>query len=428
MIQIKSVAVLFILTTLSLEAQDPTPTPSTGPSEVPSGFEALPTLNASQILQPQFLAGANFTVQNDVPTYSGSNRYTINSDYGVFLAGSNVMLMRRLAEINGIASLKALQQTDQFVQAAAQAATVPIHVAKDLVTQPVETISSIPRGVWGFLNQAGEAVKEAAQGVQSGEGQGNLIQNASGFSAVKRGIALRLGVDPYCQNAFFQQELNKVAWPVFLGKFAVSAGFAAISGGVGTALSAANITNTLQESLRDKSPTDLRLMNEKMLMQDMGISQGAADAFLNNTAISPMTQTVIVSALAQLGNIPGQGEFIKRAAASEGELQALGFQQSVQMMANLDATSPVATISQLEGLTVCQTNDGTIVVPVQWDYLAWTPDTANFINALKTQKFPSPATGFTIMINGTASPLATQSLADLKVNLVTLALPGPLQP
>jgi hypothetical protein len=48
-------------------------------------------------------------VRNPVPTYSGSNRCTIDSDFGVFEADGNQMLMRRVAEINAIAKLQAMQ-------------------------------------------------------------------------------------------------------------------------------------------------------------------------------------------------------------------------------------------------------------------------------------------------------------------------------
>jgi hypothetical protein len=57
----------------------------------PSSTRPLPTLNASVILQPQYFQGPNFTVRNPVPTYSGSNNYTINSTpvsgYSVIVTG-----------------------------------------------------------------------------------------------------------------------------------------------------------------------------------------------------------------------------------------------------------------------------------------------------------------------------------------------------
>ncbi|HEY5769347.1 MAG TPA: hypothetical protein VIS71_05820 [Terrimicrobium sp.] len=416
--------ILLACTALAGSASLYAQTPSA--STTPEAFESLPTLDASVILQPQYLAGPNFTVQNPVPTYSGSNQYTIDSDYGVFTADGNAMLMRRVAEIQGIAALQAMSQTSEFTQAAAQAAAAPLNVAQDLVTNPLPTIASVPRGILGFLNQAGQAVKNVAEGNQTGLGQGQLVENVSGFAKTKRDLAIKLGVDPYCNNEVFQRELNKVAWPAFLGKFAVGLGIGAISGGAGAALSGLNWTATLRDSLRDKSPGELRLMNLGMLTNNMGIAPDAANAFLNNNAISPTTQTLIVAALAQLGNIPGQGKFILQAANSQDEHDALAFQQSVQIMANLNNTAPIARITHLNGLTVCQTNDGTVVVPIQWDYVAWTPMVERFITALKAAKLGAPPTGYLVALTGVVSPMAGEALTTRGIKFFEKQLPNPL--
>ncbi len=168
-------------------------------------------------------------------------------------------------------------------------------------------------------------------------------------------------------------------------------------------------------------------MNLGLLTNNMGVARWDADAFLNNNAISPTTQTILVAALAQLGNIPGQAEFIRQAATSQDEHDAIAFQQSVQLMANLNNSAPVARITHLNGLTVCQTNDGTVVVPIQWDYAAWTPMTERFITALKAQKFTTPVSGYSVILTGVVSPMTAQALAARGVNVTTKALPGPLQ-
>jgi hypothetical protein len=409
-------------TTVLLHAQVQSPSPA--PTAAPVTYEALPTLKASVILQPQFFQGPNFIVRDPVQIYSGSNRYTIDSDFGIFEADGNQMLMRRVAEINAIAKLQTMSQTKEFTQAAEQAASAPLQVAQDLVTNPVSTISSVPRGIWGFLNQAGEAVKQATEGQEADAAGGNAVENITGFSKTKRDLAIKLGVDPYTTNEVFQKELNKVAWPAFLGKFTVDLGMAAVGG---PALSAVNWTSTLTDTLRDKGPAELRLMNLGLLTDNMGVARADADAFLNNNAISPTTQTILVAALAQLGNIPGQAEFIRQAATSQDEHDAIAFQQSVQLMANLNNSAPVARITHLNGLTVCQTNDGTVVVPIQWDYAAWTPMTEHFITALKAWKFTAPVSGYTVILTGVVSPMTAQALATRDVNVTTKALPGPLQ-
>ena len=74
-------------------------------------------------------------------------------------------------------------------------------------------------------------------------------------------------------------------------------------------------------------------------------------------------------------------------------------------MAQLNNTAPVARITHLNGLTVCQTNDGTVVVPIQWDYVSWTPMTERFITALKATHFGKPATGYLVALTGVVSPM-----------------------
>jgi hypothetical protein len=69
-------------------------------------FEELPELKASEILKPELLKGPHFVVRDPVPTGSGMNQFTIDSDFGVFEADGNEMLLQRLKEIDAIARLQ----------------------------------------------------------------------------------------------------------------------------------------------------------------------------------------------------------------------------------------------------------------------------------------------------------------------------------
>jgi len=96
-------------------------------------------------------------------------------------------------------------------------------------------------------------------------------------------------------------------------------------------------------------------------------------------------------------------------------------------MANPNNGAPVARIPHLSGLTVCKTNNGTVVVLIQWDYAAWTPAAERFTTALKAQKFATPVSGYAVILTGVVSPIASKALAAQGVNVTTKALPGPLQ-
>jgi hypothetical protein len=68
-----------------------------------------------------------------------------------------------------------------------------------------------------------------------------------------------------------------------------------------------------------------------------------------------------------------------------------------------------------------------VVVPIQWDYVAWTPTAERFITALKAQKFDSPVSAYRVIVTGVVSPMTAQPLAARGVNVTAKALPGPLQ-
>ncbi|MFZ4681134.1 MAG: hypothetical protein ACOYMS_01425 [Terrimicrobiaceae bacterium] len=399
------------------------------PPQASPVFEPSPILDASAILQPAYLQGPNFRVRNPVPTYGGANAYEIDSDFGVFPADGNAMLMRRVAEINAIAILNGISKTDEFKQAALKAAQSPLVVAKELVTNPVGTISGVPRGIWKFLNQAGQSVKELGEGRKPDPVDGNVAQNLLGFSKVKRKISLDLGVDPYSTNEVYQEALNQVAWPAFAGGFTVNIGTAVATAGIGTAgraLTAVNWTGNFNDILRENSPADLRLMNLGLLL-NMGVSRPDAVAFLNNNAISPTAQTILVGSLALLGQAKGREYFIQQATVSADEHDALFYQQCAQLMALVNASAPISAITLVNGLPLCLAAGGAVVVPLQWDYVAWTPMAAKFANTVKGLNLGTPPVSYNLVISGVVSPMAADELAKLGIGISQKQLLNPLK-
>src|SRR6266478_607274 len=100
------------------------PEPSDAGAATPD-FEELPELKASEILKPEILKGPYHTVREPVPTSAGMNQFVIDSDFGVFDADGNEMLLRRVKEVYAIAQLKDVSRTDQFKQSLLTAAQGP---------------------------------------------------------------------------------------------------------------------------------------------------------------------------------------------------------------------------------------------------------------------------------------------------------------
>src|SRR5206468_1401305 len=292
--KIKPTTILFLTVTLGLAFPVIAQTPQ--PSAIPRAevaFEELPVLNASDILQPDILTGPHHKVREEVPTYSGANHFTIDSDFGVFEADGNEMLLRRINEINAIARLKEVSRTDEFKEALRTAAKSPMAAAKAIANDPVCTITNVPKGVMKFMGRIGENAKGIGEKHQANDPEGTQLQQVIGFSDAKRKVAISLGVDPYSTNTVLQHELDQIAWASFTGGAAFTLATLPVSGAAGTALTVTEVSGDFNDVLKEKSPTDLRIMNRKALL-DLGATESEAERFLNNNAFSPSAQTAFV--------------------------------------------------------------------------------------------------------------------------------------
>src|SRR5438128_10436231 len=113
-------------------------------------FEELPELKASEILKPELLKGPHYVIRDPVPTASGMNQFTVDSDFGVFEADGNEMLLQRLKEIDAIARLREVSRTDEFKNSLIAAAKSPLNSARNIARHPAQAISNVPKAITKF--------------------------------------------------------------------------------------------------------------------------------------------------------------------------------------------------------------------------------------------------------------------------------------
>ena len=132
-------------------------------------------------------------MRDPVPTASGMNQFTIDSEFGVFEADGNEMLLQHLKEIDAIARLQEVSRTDEFKNSLMAAAKSPLISAKNIARDPAQAISNVPKGPMKFLGRAKESVENVGKG-GGGEdiGSGNRMKDAIGYSDKKRKIALEM--------------------------------------------------------------------------------------------------------------------------------------------------------------------------------------------------------------------------------------------
>lgn len=400
--------------------------PAPAPKDANS-FEELPELKASEILKPEFLKGPHFSVRESVPTSSGANEFVLESDYGVFEAGGNEMLLRRIKEIEAITQLKEVSRTDQFKNSLTAAAKGPLNAAKNVVEDPGGAFSSASKGLMKFMKRTGQTVKNVSKGEAEKNSEGNSAERAIGYTRAKRKIAVQMGVDPYSTNSALQKELDGIAWASWAGGFAFSAATFPISGPAGAALGVSKMSNTIGQLISEKSPSELKAIN-RLTLRAMGVNANDSEHFLNNTSFSPTQQTTFVLNLKALGDVANCGAFVHAAAeTSSNEADALFCILTSELMGKIHADKPLARIIMLGDFPVCVAKDGTVVLALQWDCAAWTSAAATFASQIEGLARESGNKGVLIALSGDASPRLKEELKNRGFTVRDRLSPGPLK-
>ena len=144
-------------------------------------------------------------------------------------------------------------------------------------------------------------------------GEGSRLKDAIGYSDKKRKIALEMGIDPYTTNTVLQKQLDNVAWASWAGGFSFSVATLPISGAAKAALTVTNLNSTVEDLLREKSPSELEQIN-RAAFRAMGANASDIDRILHGGAFTPTQATTFAVHLKSLKNVANRGAFVKAAA------------------------------------------------------------------------------------------------------------------
>lgn len=304
-----------------------------------TSYEQMPTFRASEMLPAQLLSGERHKIVEKVENDGYENRYTIDSDYGMFTAHRTDFVAERVQEVYAIEELNKITRSEAFAQGVTQAASSPFRALKGLATEPVNTVTGVFRGVGALFSQAGEMVAGSR-----GELEESAAKELVGFGEVKRRIAEILSVDPYTTNAQLQEGMNEVAWAGFAGGLSVAPLTGQVGGAAGTTLSAVQNSQTLNSLLTSQSSEALRDMNRER-MELMGVDDDVTETYLQHPWFSPRHETTVVFAMGGLDGAFNRDAFFQQAVISESEQQsiflmrqaeaALGFHQKVTRVEQL---------------------------------------------------------------------------------------------
>jgi hypothetical protein len=291
------------------------------------------------------------------------------------------------------------------VESAGRTALAPLNTAKDLVTQPAQTIGDTVRGVGHIFGTA-----RATMNATDPHGD-KIIASVTGGASARRKQAFNLGVDPNTSFPPLADQLKRVATASAVGATSANVGMSFVAGPAGYAIGATGTVGQVRDMLRDKTPADLEKEGRDLLAA-MGVSQGTMNAFYANPNLSPTDKIVIVKVLESLGGVQGRELFV--AGAANAPSVEMGFfyrHQAMLIQQYAKRISPVRGFVGVSGAPMLMTTKGTVsILPV--DYLNWSPPLTQIASA---------SHGGELWITGNASPMATSKLSALGWKVVSKA-------
>ena len=332
-------------------------------SQAADDFEYGQTYLAADLLPANIVAGNHYRIADKVRSDGFMFTYTVDSEYGKFHATGDYALQKLLNEIQVIAALKEISRTEAFGQSVLHAAKSPLRFGEGLITDPVDTITGIPRGMFSIFENVGEAVTSEQDPSEDSRAKQALL-----VSSWKRDYCAQYDCDVYSSNSVLQEELNRIAWAAAIGGLTVSGATTVASGGAVMVFSTVRMADQLNEVVRAEPPSRLRIINEEKL-EAMGVPEDLAQRFLDHPAFTPRHDTLIVAALSNLQGVKGRERYIELCLRAQDEVGANYFQNIAEIMVGYHTkVARLTEIVPMLGISAATASNGHTLVPVAWDY------------------------------------------------------------
>ena len=326
-------------------------------------YEYGTTYQVADLLPANVINGSHYRIADKVQSDGFMFTYTVESEFGKFRATGDYALQKLLNEIQVIAQLEEISRTEAFAKSIVHAAKSPLRFGEGLITDPVDTVTGIPRGLFSIFENVGEAVTSEQDPSEDSRAKQALL-----VSSWKRDYCAKYDCDVYSSNTVLQEELNRIAWAAAIGGLTVSGATTVASGGAVMVFSTVRMGDQLNEALRAEPPSRLRIINEEKL-EAMGVPDDLIARFLDHPAFTPRHDTLIVAALSKLQGVKGREKYLELCLRAQDEVGANYFQNIAEILVGYHTkVAPLTEILPLLGISAATASNGRTLVPVAWDF------------------------------------------------------------
>lgn len=191
--------------------------------------------------------GPNYTVKPLVRSDGVMRIFDVDTSYGNFAFDGVEFTKLRIHELNAIAALEKMSQSEAFGKAFGRAALGPIKFGADLISNPAETVERSLSGIGNMFDRVGAGLSN------NRADRDGFVDSLLGVSDTQRELAVDLDVDPYTDFPPLAQRLKEMAGVMAGGGLPIKAGLSFVPGGIGIAVSSVATFSDAKDTLRSKT-------------------------------------------------------------------------------------------------------------------------------------------------------------------------------
>ena len=154
-------------------------------------------------------SGSNYTVKPMVRSDGVMRIFDVDTPFGQFAFDGVEFTKLRLHELDAVAALDKMSQTDRIGGAFGRAAMGPVKFGADLITKPADTVERSVNGITNMFDRVGAGL------ANSRDDRDSVMDSLLGVSDSQRELAVELDVDPYTDFPPLAQDSSKwqLPWP-----------------------------------------------------------------------------------------------------------------------------------------------------------------------------------------------------------------------
>jgi hypothetical protein len=359
--------------------------------------------------------GSNYRVKPRVRSDGMMRIFDVETSYGQFEFDGIEFTKMRLRQLDALAVLEKMSQSDEFAKAFGNAAIAPLKFGANLITNPVETINRSFSGVANMFDRAAAGLNNASADRDS------LPDSLLGVSDMQRQLAVHLGVDPYTDFPPLAEKLKQMAGAMAGGGLPVRAGLSLIPGGVGIAVSSVSTIENVKDTLANKSAAQV-IAETRGVLQSLDVPDESISRLIENRHYTPSELLIMARSLEKLG--AQDTKLFIDSAATEGATRDVAFYETylAVLLAERSASlGKLVSFTSFAGQPMMLRRDGTAVAVFPLDDLAWTevPHRA-FTTAADQLKRSHPGASPILATTATVTPMASHELKRLGWTVVQI--------